>query len=64
MYLKVIYPDGTTGMVKSSTIPGLIKAGKIVAFQCSEGWVEERRKNKERYYGLERRKALVTFKYC
>lgn len=42
--LKVISPDGTTGMAKASTIDGLMKAGKIIAFHCPEGWVEVRRK--------------------
>jgi hypothetical protein len=58
MFLKVIYPDGTSGVVKSSTLEGLIKAGEIVAFHCSEGWVEARRKrNNANYTGLERRRS-------
>jgi hypothetical protein len=60
MFLKVIYPDGKVDMAKSSEIGGMIKAGRIVAFHCSEGWVEARRKrNKEDYFGPERRKSNV-----
>ena len=55
MFLKVIYPDGTAGMAKASAIGGMIKAEKIIAFYCSEGWVEVRRKSKTAYYGAERR---------
>ena len=56
MFLKVIYPDGASGMVKAAIIEGLIRTGKIVAFLCSEGWVEVRRKQKnEDYFGPERR---------
>lgn len=64
MFLKVIYPDGKSGIVNASTIEGLMKAGRIVAFHCSEGWVEARRKlNNENYTGFERRRSnLVTFK--
>jgi hypothetical protein len=57
MQLKVIYPDGTSGMVKASTIDGLIKAGKIIAFLCSEGWVEARRKSKSTFSGIDKRRA-------
>ena len=58
MFMKVVYPDGTSGVVKSKEIEGLIKAGKIVAFHCSEGWVEARRKQNVRYRGPERRAFL------
>ena len=58
MQIKVIYPDGTTDNVRASTIDGLIKAGKIIAFFCSEGWVEVRRKSTSTYNGVDRRRAL------
>ena len=57
MFLKVIYPDGTSGMVKASTIEGLMKSEKIIAFHCSEGWVEVRRKSKSAYLGADRRRT-------
>jgi len=57
MFIKVVYPDGTAGKVKSSMLDGLMKAGEIVAFRCSEGWVEARRKNKSMYRGINRREA-------
>ena len=60
MFLKVMYPNGTSGIERSSTVGYLIKSGQIVAFQCSEGWVETRRKkNNEGYLGRERRKSDV-----
>ena len=57
MQIKVIYADRTSGMVKASTIDGLMKAGKIIAFYCSEGWVEARRKSKNTYNGVDRRRT-------
>jgi len=63
MFLKVIYSDGKLGIVKSRTLDGLIKAGQVLAFHCSEGWVEARRKrNTKDYRGPERRRSnLVAF---
>jgi hypothetical protein len=55
MQIKVIFPDGTTGQVKAAHINSLIKEGKVVAFYCSEGWIEVRRKRENRYNGPERR---------
>ena len=57
MQIKVIYPDGTSGMVRASTIDGLMKESKIIAFHCSEGWVEVRRKSKSTYDGVDRRRT-------
>jgi hypothetical protein len=57
MFLKVIYPDGISGMVKASKLYGLINECKIIAFHCSEGWVEVRRKNRGNYNGPDRRKS-------
>lgn len=57
MYLKVIYPDGTVGKVRSASIGHLAKTGEIVAYQCSEGWVELRRKRYAAYRGPDRRQA-------
>ncbi len=57
MLIKVIYLDGTLGTVKSSNIDKLVKYHHIAAYQCSEGWVEVRRKKLNiDYKGLERRK--------
>ncbi len=66
MFLKVIYPNGTSGVVRSKAIDGLIKAGKIIAFNCSEGWVEARRKKgNSNYSGPERRISdLPVFRSC
>jgi hypothetical protein len=59
MYLKVIYPDGTPGMVRATTIGELIRTSKIIAYQCSEGWVELRRKKNMGYKGGERRELRL-----
>ena len=61
MFLKVIYRDGTAGMVKASTIDDLMETGKIFTYHCSEGWVEIRRKQSNpNYQGPERRKHDLT----
>lgn len=57
MQIKVIYPDGTSDMVRAGTIDGLIKNGKIIAFLCSEGWVEVRRKSTTSFNGVDRRRT-------
>jgi len=64
MFLKVIYPNGTSGIVKASIIEGLMRTGKIIAFHCSEGWVEVRRKSKSAYSGVERRKTKPEMFYA
>ena len=55
MFLNVIFPDGTIGTVKFTTLTNLIKSGKIIAFHCSKGWVEVRRKSKSVFNGVDRR---------
>ena len=55
MLLNVIYADGTSGKIKSTTLEGLRKSGKIVAFHCSEGWVDVKPKSKSTYKWVERR---------
>ncbi len=64
MFLKVAYSDGTTGLITSSILGFLSRSGKVIAYQCSDGWVELRRKQKDaNYSGPERRKAdLPIFK--
>ena len=57
MLRKVIYPGGTSSMVNFSKIYGLMKSDKIIAFYCSEGWVEVRRKSKSTYNGVDRRQT-------
>ena len=58
MFLKVIYPDLTLGKINSSIIEGMMKAGKIIALHCSEGWIEVRRKGEGvPYSGIDRRKT-------
>ncbi len=56
MMITVIYPDGTSGTVRSSALGRMTKEVKIVAFKCTEGWVEVRRKqDPANYRGPERR---------
>ena len=58
MFLRVAYSDGTIGLITSSILGFLSKSGKIIAYQCSDGWIEVRRKqNNANYSGPERRKA-------
>ncbi len=61
MFIKVIYPDGSSGTVRSPILRGMIQLGRIVAYKCSEGWVEVRRKeNPDNYHGRERR-VIIPF---
>jgi hypothetical protein len=55
MFIKVIYSDGSAGMVRSSTLGNLTQSHEIVALQCSEGWVELRRTQNNSHKGPERR---------
>jgi hypothetical protein len=57
MLIKVIYSAGTPGKVKSSTLEGLKKMGEIIAFHCSEGWIDVRRKINCKYNGVDRRRT-------
>jgi len=61
MLIKVIRVDGSSGTVRSTSLGQLVKAGKVVAYQCSEGWVESRRKQRkgqaDDYKGAERRRV-------
>jgi len=61
MFLKVIYPNGTAGMVKATELQQLLKSGKIIAFLCSEGWIEARRKRKSTYPVERRRNSQQSF---
>jgi hypothetical protein len=56
MLIKVLYTGGTLGKVKSSTLNNVMKSGEIIAFHCSEGWVDVRRKSKDTYSGVDRRR--------
>lgn len=40
MRIEVIYPDGTSDMVRPSSVVGLMKNRKIIAFKLSKGWVK------------------------
>lgn len=61
MLIKVIYPDGSSGMVRSSTLGKLTKEGAIVAFKCTEGWVEVRRKHDPADYRGPERRVITLF---
>jgi len=44
MLIKVIYPDGSIGLIKTAHFTKLVKMNLIAAYQSFEGWVEIRRK--------------------
>ncbi len=59
MFIKVIFPDGTSGKVRSSFLGSMTQLGSVVAFRCSEGWVEIRRmKGSDTYRGPDRRMTI------
>lgn len=55
--IKVIYTDGTSEKIRALTLEVVKKTGKIIAFHCSEGWIEVRRKGKSTFNGVDRRKT-------
>jgi hypothetical protein len=61
--VKVIYDDGTTDIVDSAKIVELMRTKKVVAIQCSEGWLEIRRDQiigfTPEYKGQEKRKTRL-----
>jgi hypothetical protein len=57
MLIKVIYSDGSTGLLRTSRLAKLVKRNRIAAYQSFEGWVEVRRKHSNpNFQGPERRK--------
>ena len=64
--LKVMFANGSLGMIRASRFIKLMKLGKIAAYQPFDDWVEIRRKKcNDNYYGPERRKSgLSTRKRC
>ena len=57
MLIKVIFSDGSNGMIRTSRLAKLVKMNRIAAYQSFEGWVEVRRKQSNpNYQGQERRK--------
>ena len=44
MLIKVIYADGSTGLLRTSRLARLIKLNRIAAYQAFDRWVEVRRK--------------------
>ena len=61
MFIKVIYPDGTPGKVRSSILRTMIQLGRIVAYKCSEGWIEVRRKKTATNYQGPKRRVIIPF---
>jgi hypothetical protein len=55
-FMKIIYTDGTLGLARASSLGGLRRTGKIIAFHCSGGWIEVRRRSKKLFIGVDRRK--------
>ncbi len=61
MFLQVIYPDGTLGKVRTSNLASMVRLGRIVAYRCSEGWVETRRKRSLPDYRGPERRVIIPF---
>ena len=67
MEIKVIYHDNSAGVVKDYLLDDLLRAGKVVAFRRSSGWVtigrDPVRQGGSEYAGPERRRrgAIATF---
>ncbi len=61
MFIKVIYSDGMPGRVRSSLLGRLMKAGEIVAYKCSEGWVELRRKQSRNEYDGPYTRVIIPY---
>ncbi len=61
MFLQVIYPDGTLGKVRTSNLASMVLLGRIVAYRCSEGWIETRRKRKSHDYRGPERRVIIPF---
>ncbi len=61
MFIEVLYPDGTTGKVRSSMMRRMSQMERIVAYKCSEGWVEVRRKKSGDYYRGPERRVIIPF---
>ena len=56
--IKVMFSDGSLGMIRASRLVKLMKLGKIAAYQPFDVWVEVRRKRKsDDYIGPERRRS-------
>jgi hypothetical protein len=55
MLIKVIFSDGSLGMVRASRLVKFVKMGKIAAYQPFDDWVEIRRKRNTGYKGSDRR---------
>lgn len=57
MLIKVLYSDGSTGLLRTSRLAKLLRMNRIAAYQSFGGWVEVRRKQSSpNYRGEERRK--------
>ncbi len=55
--IRVIFCDGSQGMVRGSRLGKMIRQGKIAAYMPFDLWVEVRRKGLTGYDGPERRVA-------
>jgi hypothetical protein len=57
MLIKVIYADGSSGMLRTSRLSKLISKNRIAAYEVFDRWIEVRRKQSHSGYpGPERRK--------
>ncbi len=57
MLTKVIYADGSSGIVRTCRLAKLIKMNQIASYASFNSWVELRRKKLSEFNGMDRRKA-------
>jgi len=60
MAIKVIYPDGSCGVITSSALEYLIEKREVVAFKRSDGWArlgrDKMRSRQQPINGADKRK--------
>ena len=59
MVIKVLFTDGSQGMIKTSRLVELVRMGDIAAYHPFEDWIELRRKRNNGYYGVEKRVSTL-----
>jgi hypothetical protein len=55
MLIKVLFTDGSQGMIRTARLVEFIRMSEIAAYKPFEDWIELRRKRNDGYMGPERR---------
>ncbi len=58
MLTKVIYSDGSNGMIRTDRLAKLVKMNQIASYESFNGWVEVRRKSESAFNGEDRRQMM------